>query len=460
MRVRARWALLALVAALVAAVVVVGLVVVNARSRSAGVSSAAPSASAAPGTPRPTAEDVFYGNRTPYPVPTTPDAAAPVGFEPVFLQHLGRHGARTSIPGDHGERAGELWRRASAAGALTPLGVQLGPVLEALDAATDRLGLGRLTTVGRDEQEGLGRRAGDRYADLWASAGSGDEVDVVTSGRTRTRQSAQGFVAGLTATRPGLTVEPARTDRRLLYFDTTDPTYRTFLADDQGWRQAYAAATSGTDLEAVAQQVLGRLYTPTFVASIDDPLAEAKSLFERYRSAPSLADDVSTPVDMRPFVPAGAAAAFTFAEDARYFYSRGPGVAGTDASHRAAQVLVDSFLTSAERRLAGGHTLAVLQFAHAEEVGPLAALLALPGSRPLASAQQVYRWGDSDYRTAAVLPLSATIDWTVWRNEAGSVLVSVAENEVPTTLGRSCREADGEPGYYLLDELRRCLAAS
>jgi hypothetical protein len=463
---RSRWPLLALVAGLVVAVVIVALVVVEARSRSSALppvttSAPGPAAAASPtptSTPGPRTDDAFYGTRTPYPVPARAAAGGPAGFEPVFLSHLGRHGARTATPASDGEGAGRLWRRASQEGALTPLGVQLGPALDALDAATDDLGLGRLTTVGRREQEGLGRRTGTRLTDLWASAGGSDEVEVVTSGRTRTKQSAQSFVAGLTAVEPGLRVARARTDKRLLSFDTTDAGYRSFIAG-RAWRGAYAQAMRGTDLEAASRQVLTRLYSPSFVASLRDPQEEAESLYERYRSAPSLSADLRTPVDLTPFFPSSAAAAFAFAEDARYFYSRGPGMAGDDRSHRAAQVLVDDFLDSAGRRLDGGHTLAVLQLAHAEEVAPLAALLELPGSRPLASAQEVYSWADSDFRTASVVPVSATIDWTVWRDRTGAVLVSVLENEVPTTLGRSCREAAGTPGYYRLDELRRCLAA-
>ena len=465
MPVRTRWLLLALVTVLVVAAVLAAYVVVRARSRTApalpttatSTSVTAPTSPRATGSSWPT-DEAFYATRTPYPVPADVTSTGPAGFEPVFLQHLGRHGARTATPAAHGELAGRLWRRASQEDALTSLGERLGPALDALGAATDRVGLGRLTTVGRTEQEDLGRRTGARLADLWASAGDADKVDVVTSGRTRAQQSAQSFVAGLGAVEPSVRIDPPRSDARLLHFDTTDAGYRAFLADDQQWRRAYAAATRGSDLEGASRQVLEQLYTPSFVAALADPEAEAESLYEWYRAAPSLSADLAAPVDMMPFFPASAAAAFAFTEDARYFYSRGPGVAGDDRSHRAAQVLVDDFLASAERRAAGGHTLAVLQFAHAEEITPLAALLELPGSRPLASAQQLYSWAGSDFRTASVAPLSATIDWTVWRDRSGTVLVSVLQNEVPTTLGRSCRAADTAPGYYRLDELRRCLA--
>jgi hypothetical protein len=287
---------------------------------------------------------------------------------------------------------------------------------------------------------------------------AGGTVDVVTSGRTRARQSADGFVTGLTGARPALDVETPRSDPRLLYFDSTDPAYRDFLASDQRWRAAYATARRTVDLEGTATRVLERLYTPTFVASLADPVAEAENVYERYRSAPALVRDLPTPVDMTPFVPSDAAATFAFVEDARYFYSRGPGVAGDDRSYRAARVLLDDFFAAAERRLAGGRTVAVYRFAHAEELVPFAALLALSGSTPLGSAQQLYGWDTSEFRTARVAPMAGNVSWTVWREAAGTALVSVEANEVPTVLGRSCRAEPTRPGFYRLDELRRCLA--
>ena len=121
-------------------------------------------------------------------------------------------------------------------------------------------------------------------------------------------------------------------------------------------------------------------------------------------------------------------------------------------------MLVDDFLASAQQRIAGARTVAVLQFAHAEEVAPLAAFLGLTGDRRLGSAGEVYGWVGSSFRTAATVPLSSTIDGTLWRSPEGSYLVSVAQNEIPTTLGLGCRSSDATAGHWGLDELRRCLA--
>lgn len=450
MSVRRGWLLVAVLAVVLA---VLALVAVRSADRRSDASLDAP-----PPAPPSAGPPTFYATRTPYP-PAPVQVAAPAGLVPVFAEHVGRHGSRTSTAGDHGERAGRLWQRAADSDALTPLGARLGPVLAALDTTTARLGVGRLTALGRAEQEAIGEREGQRLAPMFAQAeAAGSTVRIVTSGRTRTRQSAESFVAGLTASRPGLDVQPPRADPRLLYFDHTDPAYRDFLAHDKTWRAAYAAALRDVDLPATAAEVLQRLYTPAFVAAVEDPVAEAESVYERYRSAPALVRDLETPVDMTPFLLPGAAATFAFVEDARYFYSRGPGVTGDGRSHRPAQVLLDDFFAAADRRLAGGDTVAVYRFAHAEQIVPLAALLGLPGSTPLDSAEQIYSWDSSTFRTANVAPLAANVRWTVWRDGAGTALVSVDHDEAPTTLGRSCRPEPALPTFYRLDELRRCLA--
>lgn len=97
--------------------------------------------------------------------------------------------------------------------------------------------------------------------------------------------------------------------------------------------------------------------------------------------------------------------------------------------------------------------------------GGLSCLLPAAGRRRRCSRQyclfiqrQVYSRANSSFRTAATIPLSSTIDWTLWGDPHGSFLVSAAQNEMPTTLGRGCRSVDATAGYYTLAELRRCLA--
>lgn len=394
---------------------------------------------------------------TPYPVPDPSVlAVTPGGYRAVFVENLGRHGSRTLTGGDHGERAVDLWKRAKREDKLTDLGAELGEPLIRLDATMAKLGKGQLTSVGRDEWRGIGDREGRRLPTLFGTASDdGDKVRIVTSGRTRAVDSSLAFTEGLAGTAPDLEIDEPKSDKDLLKFDNTDRDYRAFLRADDTWRPSYERATAADDLDAVSRRVLERLYRADFVAGLDDPADQAKSLWQMWRVAPALREQVK--VDLSPFLASDAAAAFAFKQDARYFYSRGPGPIGDDRSHRAAQVLLEDFFDAADARLAGGNDVAVFRFAHAEEITPFAALLELPDSQPLPK-EALYSWDVSPFRTAAVTPLAANISWTVWKKPDAPVLVSVSANEQPTTLGRGCRAQPERVDLYTLTELRRCLA--
>jgi hypothetical protein len=421
--------------------------------------SASPTAPASPSASRTVATTPYYGSLTPYEAPADAGPGAPPGYRPVFTEHVGRHGSRSLTTDDDGDRAAATWREAADADALTGLGERLGPQLDDLNAAMADVGYGRLSSRGEDEQRELGRRAGTRLAGLFSTARSATEaVQVVTSGRTRAVESAESFVDGLAEAQPRLGIAEPRSDPRLLHFDTTDPDYAAFLRDGSTWRAALDRSRQTVDLAGTAQDLLQRLYTADFVRGLDDPTDEAEALWQLYRIAPAMAGDVD--VDLTPFVTPEAASVFGFLEDARYFYSRGPGVTGDDRSYRAAQILLDDFFAAADRRLAGGSTVAVYRFAHAEEIAPLSALLELPGSVALPRRSDVYTWETSAFRTAEVTPLAANISWTLWQADDDEVLVSVEQDEQLTRLGRSCATASGAPGYYRYAELKRCLGGS
>ncbi len=411
-----------------------------------------PSVAAAPSTP-----DRFLATLTVYPEPGVDRAAAPAGYRPVFAEHVGRHGSRALTSDNAGDRSLALWREAAAAGALTAVGSDYGPAVQRLVAAMEKVGYGDVSTLGRTEQRELGIRAGAYLKTMFAKAAArDDDVAILTSGRGRAIASAESFVEGLESVHRQLEVDEPKSDPDLLHFDTTNSDYAKFISKGRTWRAAYQKARATADIPGAADKTLRKLYSKEFVQRIDDPEDEAQAVWELYRVAAAMVDDAH--VDMSPFMDSSVAAAFAFKEDARYFYSRGPGVSGDDRSHQAADILLEDFFAAIDRRLAGGKTVAVFRFAHAEEIVPFAALLQLPGSTQLASRNDVFSWDNSSFRTAQVAPLSANIGWTVWQNSAGRELVSITHNEVPTAVGRSCRAAAENATFYELTELKRCLS--
>ncbi|MCV5968878.1 hypothetical protein, partial [Lactococcus petauri] len=61
----------------------------------------------------------------------------------------------------------KLWQQAQQQDALTPLGRELGPDLERLNAAQIKLGYGNLSQIGIEEHQQLARRLAARLPALF-----------------------------------------------------------------------------------------------------------------------------------------------------------------------------------------------------------------------------------------------------------------------------------------------------
>lgn len=402
-----------------------------------------------------------YSTLTPYPEPTLNELLeAPDGFEPVFAQFVARHGARSLTDGELLADTVGLWRKARDADALTAAGESFGPDAQRLRTAMKKVGFGQLSTLGKEEMQGIGTRTGERLSDMFEAAlDDGARVDLFDSGKPRARASARNFARGLSSVQPDIEIEPSDTNENLLKFDSENNEYEDFL-EDGSWIPVYNQLRKQSGIDQAAVDTLEHLYTPEFVEGIKGKLYYANGIFDVYRSGPAMSRDVD--VDTAPVMPAKAAAAFVYVDDGRFFYSRGPGLDGDDGSYQAAQILLDDFFKVIDDRLQdrGDHPhAAVYRFAHAEEITPFASLLQLPGSDEQAKPGELYTHENNEFQVSKVAPLSSNIEWVVWGN-GDTHLVSVSHNEVPTIVGRDCELYEDTNNFYELEELRTCLGAT
>ena len=376
----------------------------------------------------------------------------PAGYKPVFVESLNRHGSRALATPANVDNALSLWRQASTAGALTPLGQQFGADAQKLLDANVRLGFGNLSSLGQDELRGIGSRTAARLPRLF---GRGSSVDLVTSGVPRAIQSAKSFAKGLLSVAPGTDVNKPVTDTVQLQFDHTDPSYVGFLADDRRTSQALRRIDGSPAAIGAARHVLGRLYSPAFTKRIPDPLAAARAIYGVYAIAPGMAKETSIRFDR--YVPAVDASELAYIADAHYFYESGPGIKGRADSFAPAKVVLDDFFSAIDDRLAGGRTTAVFRFAHAEQLAPFAALLQLPGSEKPAGPDADYAPGNNPWRGSEVARLGSNVQWIVYSRSGSAPIVAVLDNEQSVSLGDSCRPIGSDSNLYELDELKRCL---
>ncbi len=387
-----------------------------------------------------------YANQTPYGnAASSAIRQAPEGYRLTFVETVGRHGARTLTSSARERRSLTIWNRAKKAGQVTDAGEGFADDVAAFQAPEQRIGYGNLSELGAVEWQGIGRRTATLYRGLLAdAAATGDAVVVKTSPVQRTVESADAMREGLDAVVPGLDVGEYVTDApRLLIGNGASP----------AGNRATERALARPDVLAAATHLLEQVYTPAFVATIDDPVAAALDVYLLYSTAPGLAAETS--VTFARYVPLEDAAVLGSAVDAENFYQFGPGVEGEDSSYAAARPLLDDFLTSLEERLAGGSTAAVFRLAHGETTMPFAALLGLPGSDVQVAADDTFSYADNPWRGYVAGRLGGNIEWAAYQDGAGKALVTVRHNEQPVRLTDRCRET--VPYFYRPAELERCL---
>jgi len=484
----------------------------------------------------------YYQTKTPYQPQqaSTSYETPPQGYRAVHTQLLARHGSRGLSSMKTDLALYKLWQLAEKEKALTPLGAQLGGDLLQMMKANALLGYGvagitkpgygNETMQGVTEHKQLAERMVRRLPQLFNDAAATQRrILLVTSGKDRAVDSGEYFAGSLVAQQPRLQAlivrppslapraktnhdsRPAGTDRFLLYFhklstkqdavaDSGDPLYATWQASQeyQAWirsdelRAREAAILAQPQVAAAARAVLERLFTPAFVAGLDqgrysaantgtysytsadkqftnkltgDGDTEIKSaieatqaLYEMYAAAADMKAELKA--DFTRYMPAAQAAVFAATEGAIAFYTKGPGISENGGvNYRMAQTLLDDFFNEVDAVAKGDLSHAAkLRFAHAEIVIPMAAILGLPGmSEPLPRAT-TYSYDNSNWRGEAVAPMAANIQWDVYINDEGRTLVRMLYNEQEADFKRACDHAKLNPASHFYDyaRLRAC----
>lgn len=389
--------------------------------------------------------DRYYSNQTTYGNPASARTQAPpTGYDLFFLETVARHGSRAMTNPNAEKRALSVWSKASRQGRLTTRGKKFDNDLRAFQKAEKKLGYGRLSSIGKDEWRGIGRRTAAVYGDFFAGVvKAGDKVAMTNSPIYRTKQSAHYMEVSLSKAFPRLGYAKRVTDQDLLIED----------GSSKKGKAAIAAVERRSSVRSAARKVLLRLYRPSYVATIKDPVDAALDIYLLYCIGAGMRDD--TRVTFADYVPLSAAKKLAEVKDAQSFYRYGPGVAGERSSFKQADPILDDFFDRLDQRAKGGRTAAVFRHSHGEVTMPVAAQMRLPRSQTQAKA--AFSYGSNPWRGYVVGRMAGNIEWAAYRNSAGSVLVTLRYNEQPVKLAGACQPSDVGNGYfYRVSQLKKC----
>src|SRR6201989_1759636 len=104
----------------------------------------------------------YLGTKALYTKPAVKYTPAPAGYLPVFINHVGRHGARHLTKGVESYSAYSLLLKADNAGALSADGIRLKQMVLALQKM-ESSNTKSISAEGKDELAGIGERDYQNY---------------------------------------------------------------------------------------------------------------------------------------------------------------------------------------------------------------------------------------------------------------------------------------------------------
>lgn len=382
------------------------------------------------------------GSLSPYPDDIR-EITCPDSLVPVFINHVGRHGARYPASGANCFYLRHRLLHADSLGTISPLGRRL----LALDEELIRRSTGRwgaLDSVGMAEQQGIAARMFMNYAE---ALGEDRVVKAISSYSPRSMMSMYAFTHQLDRlnNRLTFTTSTGRVNSGTMRPFDIDEDYLTFRRD-KVWEPAYKEYYDTHCPTRPAQAIMGEGYE--FVNEAD---AREVSLTAYYVLAGCRAMGMPNVMD-EYFTPAEANLLWSCFNLRQYLQRTATTVSRVPADI-ASQLLMD-LVNTTDAYVNGTDVItgAVLRFGHAETLMPLLSLLKLPGCYYLTNYFDTValHWRDFD-----VVPMAANLQIVLYKSRnTGKFYVRVNLNERPLKL----RKGDdaiyfpwGEVRRYMLD---------
>ncbi|MEN3110223.1 histidine-type phosphatase [Uliginosibacterium paludis] len=380
-------------------------------------------------------------------------------------------------------------------------------------------GYGNLTQVGVSEHKQLAVRLASRMNALFAGAGS-RKIEIMNSGQDRAVDSSTFFSGSLASTLPAIAanVTTPVVNRYQLYFhklssskdavtDTASINYAVLQASLAYQQFAAATDTNGYGMEvaakiaavrasapvkAAARTVLERLFTTAFLDKIDagtysfsnnstrsytsadglftnsltgdgktkitSSVDAAALIYELYIIAPGMRNEA--PVDFSQYMPLAQAEVFAGLQDVDDFYNKGPSATEYgNLTWNMAQGLLKDFFDEVSTIAAGDSTRAArLRFSHAENLIPFITAMGIEGAATQLPKAQTYSYDNNPWRGETVSPMATNVQWDVYRDSAGTLIVKMLFNEKEVDFRASCASAryGSSAHFYDFAKLKAC----
>lgn len=374
-----------------------------------------------------------------YAYPYTSDVMPeiPVGFEPVYISHYGRHGSRWVDSSKLHKRVLDVLYKQKKAGNLTATGEEIIKIVEASEAFSNGH-YGELTRLGEQQHAGIAKRMYTRFPQMFRN---GKHIVARSSDTPRCIISMAAFCEALKEQNPSLNIEKHASpgDSRIIKFHSPEE-LDVYYDTTQVWRKSYFPKRD----------------------SLYRCVATAKKIFKNPKKVKTL------PQFMKYLQDVGKAFqnldGFNYnllgyfededlynlwkGEDYMNYVRHGNAIETDCAGAKSGVSLLRDILAMAEDGLDGKRTDVDLRFGHDVYLMNLYSLMDVTEmSEPAKGIDEASRLWQS-YR---VTPMAGNLQIVIFRNKHNQEIASVRINERPAQITGLKEFA---PGFYKWEDLK------
>ena len=389
-----------------------------------------------------------YGIYSLYSFDTPEPAKPPKGYEPFYISHFGRHGARYASSSSFYQKAESIFAKAHAEGKLTPKGEDFFKRYSAICSSFLYRG-GDLTSVGQWQEHQLASRMYGHYPQVFRK---GARIDARSTDVIRCIMTMSAFCDGLNTEDASLEISQDASESTMYYMNPTSLYNPDITPEDYGMDNPSFVWNSTLDSLQKAlfrpEEFFGSLFTDIgFVRRYGDLSDLEYSFYLIVATTPcsGLDEDFS---DM-----------FSFDElyriwqrdNFRYYASKGPDPRQGGRQWAFAWTLLDNIISQADHDISTGEFAARLRFGHDITIMNMMALLDIDGwsSPTLDTGKLPDLW--QSYR----VPMASNLQFVFYRskNKPDDVIVRFMNNEKDVLIPI---DSDIAPYYHWTDFRKYC----
>ena len=393
----------------------------------------------------PTATDYSFiecqGSANPYPDRTVRDLAYPDSLKPVYLNHVGRHGARFLSSSKYTTSLLRTLHKADSLKTITPMGRELIRICDLVVTRTAGR-WGALDSLGMAEQRAIASRAFMAYRPLFDNT----KINAISSYVPRCVMSMDEFTHQLTRlnNKVEIYMSSGRQNSPLVRPWNDDEAYKEFMAGEE-WHKVYEDFLNKQVPVTVAERALGKNY-PFFGDEARDVSLAIYKVLAGCAAMP-------VQIDLQKYFTQAEINALWSVENLHHYLTHSASTLSSAAPDLASKLLSE-LISTIDTAIAGSNPYSVmLRFGHAETMMPLLALMHIPGCYYMTN---YFDTVGLHWRDFYVVPMASNLQMILFQSESGKYYVRVDLNETPVPL------IPGQNTIYIpwqqaRDYLNRCL---